>query len=127
MASNGMNVTWTDKSGSIRVNLQKLDPRLYALVATVVDFSRDKAIGEMKEGAPWKDRTGNARATLNARATHDKTQHVLRLFGGMPYQIWLEIRWAGRYAIITPQIPIQGAALMKRLDGLFARLSRAGG
>ena len=115
-------VTWTDKGGSIRVNLQKLDPKMYAYVAAVVDFSRDKAVGAMKEEASWKDRTGNARATLNAKTKHEKTQHLLTLFGGMPYQIWLEIRWGGKFAIITPQVPIQGAALMKRLDGLFARL-----
>lgn len=118
-------ITWTDKGGSIRVNLQKLDPRLYAMIATVVDYTRDRAVGDMKQGAPWKDRTGNARATLNAKAKHDKTQHILTLFGGVPYQIWLEIRWSGRWAIITPQVPIQGQKLMKRLDGLMARLKGA--
>lgn len=120
-------VTWTDKGGNIRVNLQKLDPRLYALISAVVDFTRDKAVGEMKEAAPWKDRTGNARATLNAKSKHDKTHHLLTLFGGMPYQIWLEIRWSGKFAVISKQVPIQGAALMRRLDGLMARLKAVGG
>jgi hypothetical protein len=123
----GASVTWTDKSGNIRVNLQKLDPRMYALIAATVDFTRDKAVGEMKEQAPWKDRTGNARATLNAKTSHDRTQHVLKLFGGVPYQIWLEIRWAGRYSVISKQVPVQGKKLMERINGLMARLKEAGG
>ena len=125
--ANEAKVTWTDKGGNIRVNLQKLDPRLYSLISAVVDFTRDKAVGEMKEAAPWKDRTGNARATLNAKSKHERTQHVIRLFGGVPYQIWLEIRWAGRYAVITPQVPIQGKKLMERINGLMSRLKEVGG
>lgn len=119
-------VTWTDKGGQIRVNLRKLDPRLYALIAAVVDYTRDAAVGTMKHEAPWKDRTGNARATLNAKSKHDKTQHILTLFGGMAYQIWLEIRWSGKYSVIAKQVPIQGAHLMRRLEGLMVRLKTRG-
>lgn len=125
--ANGPQITWTAKGGDIRVNLQKLDPRLYSLISATVDFTRDKAVGEMKQAAPWTDRTGNARATLNAKSKHERTQHTIRLFGGVPYQIWLEIRWAGRFAVITPQVPIQGRKLMERINGLMARLKEVGG
>lgn len=122
MAGNSSGLTWTAKGGDIRVNLEKLDPKLYALVSATIDFARDKAIGRMKQNAPWTDRTGNARATLNAKSKHDRTQHIITLFGGVPYQIWLEIRWAGKYAIITPNIKETGEHAMKLLNGLFARL-----
>jgi len=112
--------TWDPSE--MKASLNTFDARIDALVAVVVDYSADKATRYMKTNAPWTDRTGNARQTLQARAQHKPFEHVIRMFGGMPYQIWLEIRWGGRYSIIAKSIKPVGANTMKLLKGLFDRL-----
>jgi hypothetical protein len=122
----GTNDSFEFKPSRLVANLKHFDGDLNALVAATVDFRADKAITYMKTNAKWTDRTGNARATLNAEPEHSDTSHLIRLFGGMPYQIWLEICFAGRLAIITPAVRYQGLALMNQLRGLVNKLQRRG-
>jgi hypothetical protein len=124
LPNNGPSFTWDP--GTLLVATQQIERDIGALIATVVDFSATKAEAHMKTGAKWTDRTGNARQTLRAAASHaaDLSWHEIKLFGGMPYQVWLEIRWGGRYAIIGPSIPIEGREMMKRLNGLITRLKK---
>ncbi len=58
----------------------------------------------MKVNAPWKDRTANARQTLNVRPREFKDSVVIDLAHGMFYGIYLELSNAGRYAIINPTL-----------------------
>jgi hypothetical protein len=115
---------FTFKPGAIQANLKRFNGNINALVAGVVAYRADKAVGYMKTNAKWKDRTGNARGTLNAFSEHSDTEHTIHLLGGMPYQIWLELRHAGRLAIITPAVKYQGLALMNQLRGLVGKLGR---
>ena len=120
----GASESWVFKPGSLKVNLKRFNGSLSALISGVVDYRTTNAISYMKTSAPWTDRTGNARATLNAEATHSLAEQVIRLFGGMPYQIWLEVRHAGRFAIIGPAVKYQGLALMNQLRGLMNKLGK---
>ena len=88
---------------SLTPALKKLFPYIDAAVDITFDAEAARAASMMRENAPWKDRTGNARAGLKAQ--HDSTpmvEHTLVLYHSMPYGIWLEVRWSGRYAIIGP-------------------------
>jgi hypothetical protein len=64
------------------------------------------AESDMKTNAPWRDRTSAARNSLNARAeirnTPTATSVSLRLAHGVQYGVWLELKNAGRYAIVRP-------------------------
>jgi hypothetical protein len=112
------------KPGSLKVNLKRFDHDINALVAGLVDFQGTKAMAWMKVNAKWTDRTGNARQTLSAYGLHSETWHEIHLHGGMPYQIFLETRWAGRFAIIGPAVKYHGLALMNRLNGIVRKLGR---
>ena len=59
-----------------------------------------------KENAPWKDRTGDARALLKGDAIHDEANDIsiAYLSHGVPYGIWLEIMNSGEFAIVMPTI-----------------------
>jgi hypothetical protein len=84
-------------------NLKRLFPVIDAAVDLAFDAMEPRAETKMRQGAPWTDRTGNARNGLMAK--HDGTpmvEHVLTLYHSMPYGFWLEVRWSGRYAIIGP-------------------------
>lgn len=112
------------KPGSLRANLRNFDNDINALIAGVVDYQGAKALAWMKTNAKWTDRTGNARQTLGAHGEHAADYHLIKLYGGVAYQIWLEVRWAGRYAIIGPAVKYHGLALMNRLRGIVNKLGK---
>lgn len=103
--------------------LKQLDERTDRGVAGVVEFWDSRIEAHMKVAAPWTDRTGNARIGLFAKAGHQKGQRHWIDFGHrVPYGIWLEIRWAGRYAVVLPTLVLFGPRIMRTLNKLFARL-----
>lgn len=88
---------------SLTPNLKRLLPAVDAAVDLVFDQWEPRMETAMRSGARWTDRTGNARNGLMAQ--HDREPmvlHSLTLYGAMPYSIWLEVRWSGKYAIIGP-------------------------
>lgn len=76
-----------------------------------------------RKGAPWTDRTGNARNGLFAEYDGDLVgdQHVVRLYHTVPYGIWLEVRWAGKYAIILPTIQSEGRRILSGMSKLIEK------
>lgn len=59
----------------------------------------------MKANAPWTDRTGNARQTLQARAEKTIEQIIEIVMGhGMTYGWNLELDHGGRFAIVNPAL-----------------------
>lgn len=74
------------------------------------------AVEYMKSNAEWEDRTGDARSGLDwAMAEHPVHPEIL-LFYGVDYGIWLEVRWGGRYAIITPTMEEFGPELIDYIE-----------
>lgn len=111
-----------DLSGLI-TNTAEFDDRLDRAVAGVVKQRSHIAEEWMRTNAPWTDRTGNARSGLSSATEHEpKVHHTLVLFGRVSYQIWLEVRFAGRYAIIIPAILDQGPKMMRTMVRLIDRL-----
>lgn len=75
-----------------------------------------------RQNAPWQDQTGNARNGLMAEAFKDDRGHGIVLFHTMPYGIWLETRWSGKYQIIEPTVQFYGPKVMQTVNKLLARI-----
>lgn len=106
--------------------INKMEAELDRGVAGVVEFWDTRIETHMKTTAPWTDRTGNARNGLFAKAGHERAQrHWIDLGHRVNYGIWLEIRFAGRYAIVLPTLIAYGPKVMTTLNKLFARLGRS--
>lgn len=75
-----------------------------------------------KINAPWTDQTGNARAGLAARAYRDGKEIGIIIYHQVPYGIWLETRWNGKYAIINPTIEHMGPMVMARFNRILERI-----
>jgi hypothetical protein len=74
-----------------------------------------------KTNARWIDRTSNARQGLHAFVdARDKTRVAIYLSHAMPYGIWLEIRWHGRYAIILPTLQHYYGPIRKMIKEIFS-------
>lgn len=70
-----------------------------------------------KRGAKWRDRTGNARNGLRGIPESQKGgPYKIILAHGVPYGIWLEVRFSGKYAIINPTISTEGHDVMRTVQ-----------
>jgi hypothetical protein len=92
---------WT---GDLEGNLAELPMKMRAAVVVAATKIAPDAESWMKSNAPWTDQTGNARNGLRARAEHSARSSKVVLSHSVPYGIWLEVRWSGRYAVIGPAI-----------------------
>ena len=94
--------------------------------SAILMYAKDqsKALeSQMKQKAPWTDRTTMARKSLRGEA--EKTDNGVRitLSHGVDYGLWLELANEKRYAIIKPTIELEGN---KVLDGYSNLLEKMG-
>lgn len=68
----------------------------------------------------WTDRTGGATGGLKAVAVREGSNTVINLFHTVEYGLWLEVRWAGRYAVIMPTLNAFGSPIMDSIRKLFS-------
>jgi len=124
MASSG---TFTYDNKTLQRNLEELPDRVDAYVHATVDYGSQKVVAYAKQNATWTDRTGAARSGLRTITEWvPRKRHAIVLFHSVTYGIWLEVRFAGRYAIILPTLQVQGPEVMRLLNKLFDRLGTGG-
>lgn len=96
------------------------------LGAVVLMYTATKAVeleAKMKQNRPWTDRTGMAKATLNAKVSQPSEDTVrITLAHGVDYGIWLELAHEKNYAIIGPTIEQEGPRMVTDLGNLMAKL-----
>lgn len=111
----------------LRANIKAVSDKVDSYIHGVFDYASDLTVAYAKTNAPWRDRTGAARAGLRTEAFWvPQKSHTLVLFHSVLYGIWLEVRFAGKYAIINPTIQVMGPKVMSLLQGLFRRLGTGG-
>ena len=108
-------------SDTLSPRLNAFPEKLQSTLAAAVYVHSIKCEGYMRSNAPWQDITGNARNGLRASPESAPDHHSIWLMHTVPYGIWLEVRWEGKYAIIVPTMKTQGRALMQYLRGVFRR------
>ena len=96
------------------------------LGAVVLMYSSTKAVeleSKMKKNRPWTDRTGMAKATLNAKVSQPTPSTIrITLAHGVDYGIDLEMKHGGNYAIVGPTVREEGPRLISDLNGLMQKL-----
>lgn len=91
------------KFDSLTPSLKRMLPAIDAGVDLAFDYEKSQAESYARTNAPWTDQTGNARNGLFAAHTKiPMVEHRLIVYHTMPYGLWLEVRWSGRFAIIGP-------------------------
>lgn len=110
---------------TLAANLSTLEPRLKFAVDQVMQYFATRAASDMRSGARWMDQTGNARQGLSAQVISTPTSSALILYHSVPYGVWLEIRWSGRYAIIGPTMNSIAPQLAAMLSQALVRLGAA--
>jgi len=113
-------VNWhgTDRAMAERVEAYKRN--LLAAVFALATEWATRIANDARAGAPWTDRTGDARRLLFGRAFRLAMGAVIVVGHGVFYGIYLERRWGGKYAAIMPALQRAYAAVMASLQRLVA-------
>ena len=93
----GMNVT-------NNTNFKEVERKMRAKIGLYVNTAALKAEGVAKSEAPWTDRTGDARNSIQGEAGWRKNDMVITLSGNMNYSVYLELAHEKKYAILKPTI-----------------------
>ena len=104
-------------------NLDKMSMKLGATVLMYAATKASEIQGKMKVNRPWTDRTGMAKALLNAKVSQPSTNIIrITLSHGVDYGIWLELAHEKNYAIIAPTIREEGPRIISDLQNLMTKL-----
>lgn len=110
-------------NSTLAKNLDKMGTKLGALILMYSATKASELQSKMKLNRPWTDRTGMAKALLNARVSQpSKTIVRITLAHGVNYGVWLELAHEKNYAIIAPTIREEGPRVVKDLDNLMSKL-----
>lgn len=94
-------MSWT---GDLVVNVHDFNEKAMKRLALLMEHTAPRIESYAKEHAPWTDRSSNARRGLTAVTKINGDEMSIILFHKVPYGVWLEIRWSGRYAAIMPAL-----------------------
>lgn len=124
MANNslGTNSFYVD-GAELLENIGFSKEKFITLIYGFADTNASKIEAYMKKNRPWTDRTGAAKATLNAKAlppTFGKQE--IRLAHGVYYGIYLETMKEGMYAIVLPTMRAEGQRCFNDLQDLLDEL-----
>lgn len=120
MVANKSGFSWSQDQ--IRPSLKGSEQKAHAYLSRTTTYHALRAEAYAKINAGWTDRTTNARDGLIAVARNSVGHHEIILYHTMPYGIFLEIRWAGRYAIIRPTIRHEAPEYFKTATELLDRM-----
>ena len=110
-------------TSSLKKNIDKMSVKFGTVVLMYSATKVSELQAKMKVNRPWTDRTGMAKATLNAKVSQP-SQNIVRitLAHGVDYGIWLELAHEKNYAIIAPTIREEGPRIVKDLNNLMSKL-----
>lgn len=106
-------------SGTMTATLKQADSRNRRAIGAAAKYIATASEKHMRSNAPWTDRTGNARAGLHATVQGSGNTTAVILYHSVPYGIWLETRWSGRYAIINPTIEVMAPKFIDMVGRLI--------
>lgn len=104
--------------GDMTARLDEFDPKVRRGILAAAHFTAPLAESFMKSQAPWTDRTGAARNGLGTKVEASGDRVAIILFHSVPYGVYLETRWGGKYAIIEPAMAATGPLFIEAIQRL---------
>jgi hypothetical protein len=119
MSSNVASFRWVIPPSVIAKNIGSYGERLTKAVVALAQFFAAKIETYAKQNARWTDHTSNARQGLTATVLPTAVAVTIILFHQASYGIWLEVKNAGRFAIILKALETHYPQIMAALNGLM--------
>lgn len=104
--------------GDLRIGLDKLDQHVQRAMVAAANFTAPQIEQYMRANASWTDRTGAARSGLRAQVQTSPNKVAIIMFHSVPYGVWLEVRWGGKYAILEPALAWGGPVFVATIARL---------
>ena len=113
---------WDMNVDNLLNGIAAVDKRAQAAVEMYAKHQAKNLESYAKRNAPWTDRTGMARKSLNA--TTEKRSNGIRitLAHGVDYGLWLELAHEKRFAIVKPTIELRGNEVLKGYADLLNKM-----
>lgn len=125
-AKGGLN--WT--SDTLTPSLSQAHDNAIFYLSRTTEYYSLHAETYAKSKAPWTDRTGNARSGLSSQwqanvGSEGSTFHI-DIYHRVPYGIWLEVRYGGKWSIINKTVQIEGNKFFKTANQVMAKIFGGG-
>ncbi len=101
-----------DISG-ITKGLAEFDAKAKAVSKIYAETAGEKMVGYAKPNAPWTDRTGNSRQTIDKNIVTGANTTQIQLRGNTPHFKYLELAHEKKHAILWPTIQRHSAEILK--------------
>lgn len=113
---------WDMNIENLKNGIVAVDKKAQAAVEMYAKNQSKMLESYAKQKAPWTDRTGMARKSLNA--TTEKKENGIRitLAHGVDYGLWLELAHEKRFAIVKPTIELKGNDVLKGYENLLGKI-----
>lgn len=105
--------------GPLVANLTKIDAQAQVGINLAAKYTATQTEAWMKNNATWTDRTGAARNGLRARVFTSGSKVAIVLYHSVPYGVYLETRWGGKYAIIRPALAYGGKLFAETVGAMI--------
>lgn len=115
-------VTWNASEMTARI--AQIDHTAEAAISAAMEYHASRGLTWARQNAPWTDRTTNARNSLFSRASRAGKKFQIVFGHGVPYGVWLEVRFAGRYSIIRPTVQHEAPEVMTTVATMLSRMWR---
>lgn len=110
-------------SSSLNKCIDRMAVKLGAVVLMYASTKAKRLQYQMKANRPWTDRTGMAKALLNAVVSQPNKNTVrITLAHGVQYGVWLELAHGKNYAIIAPTIRDEGPRVIQEMGDIMSKL-----
>lgn len=94
------------------------------VVKEVFDQAAGEVVTAAQRDAPWADRSGAARAGLEAKATQSRSEISLYLYHTVEHGLWLEVIQSGRFGTIMPTLEKYSPRIMRNAAAKVAKARR---
>ena len=92
-----------DASGLIK-GLAELDEKVLQAGMLYGDTAGTMMVNDAKTNAPWTDRTGNSRQTIDHKVVNKGNSIEIQIRGNTPHFKYLELAMEKRFAILWPTV-----------------------
>lgn len=105
--------------GDLIGNLAGFDDKARRAIKASAQYVAPQAEAWMKNNAKWTDRTSAARNGLSAKVVDSGNSVAIVLYHSVPYGVYLETRWGGKYAVIEPTIHVMAPLYVEAVGRLL--------
>lgn len=116
-------VRWIRPPDELARAIERYGDKVLVAVQAVAGRIATQMESSAKAGAPWTDRTGNARSGLFGTAERDLARKIVVIYlshgPDIDYGVWLELSRGGRHAIIMRVMEAHLPAIRSELQAIF--------